>query len=199
MDDGLVFMRGFRTSTAPIPLSVCVVLQHIDGVSHFSLDENLFRGFFLALLQDKSHISVAPFQASILYLGGDWHAMTDWGVLSRIWTLDVDSNYGYNYTPCVLSLPRILWGLHVAAQWDNLGKISAGREVNPACFSGCKIRNSLYANPELKHKIWTCLCWVCSSPNIAINLNVVIQNFIEIHDLKQCLQFMLLHQSLFNM
>lgn len=74
-------------------------------------------------------------------------------VLSRIWTLDVASNYGYNYTVCVLSPETPFRAPECNTVWDNLGNIFGGEEGNPVRFRGrdssSSSSSSLYLNPNV--------------------------------------------------
>lgn len=71
-------------------------------------------------------------------------------VLSRIWTLDVASNYGYNYTVCVLSPETPFRAPECNTVWDNLGNIFGGEEGNPVRFRGRdSSSSSLYLNPNV--------------------------------------------------
>lgn len=72
-------------------------------------------------------------------------------VLSRIWTLDVASNYGYNYTVCVLSPETPFRAPECNTVWDNLGNMFGGEEGNPVRFRGrdSSSSSSLYLNPNV--------------------------------------------------
>lgn len=75
-------------------------------------------------VREKSNILDYFLPHQFVWVETDMWWETD--VLSRIWTLDVASNYGYNYTVCVLSPETPLRASGCNTVWDNLGKYLEG-------------------------------------------------------------------------